>query len=236
MTRHKSSKTDVEKLAKEEERRKRFLLSHTYDLATDFPDEYAQIKTLRWIAANDSRPGILDDDLRFAIGEVVYFYRHRYKHPRYFDRIKKSIAEAQAAAEGLEKVKQGLLLLDVEHIKALVVTLNAFRSLSGNKLEEVGYSEVFKKLNEASIWLQVCGAALEMATGLTPQKPGRGRPFLPYQIPTLALMDVWEELTGQPAVVPKGTAPGKSSSSEEATQPSTQFIYLCLKMIDSKFQ
>jgi hypothetical protein len=234
MVRHKASKTDVHKLAQEEERRKRFLLSNTYDLATDFPDDYAQIKSLRWIAADGSQSGIPEDDLRFAISEVVYYHRHRYKHPRYFDHIKKSIAEAESAAKSLEKVKHGLLLLDVRHIEALVVALDALCALSGDKVEEVGYLEIVKKVDEAATWLEVCAAALKMATGLTPEKPGRGRPSLPYRMPTLELMNVWKDLTGKAVVVPKGTARDKTGTSEEATQPSTQFIYLCLKMIDPR--
>jgi hypothetical protein len=43
-------------------------------------------------------------------------------------------------------------------------------------------------------------------------------------------MDLWERLTGAEIVTPKGVAIGKNKP--EATQPSTEFVRLGLKMID----
>ncbi len=49
------------------------------------------------------------------------------------------------------------------------------------------------------------------------------------------LIDAWEDLTGENAVTPKGTAPGKDRE-QQASQPSTEFIRLCLKMINPKIK
>ena len=46
-------------------------------------------------------------------------------------------------------------------------------------------------------------------------------------------MEIWERYTKSPVVAPKGGAKGKKGA-KEASQPSTEFVRLCLKMIDPK--
>jgi hypothetical protein len=167
-----------------------------------------------------------------AIGEVVYLHHGRYKNGKYLTRIKNCIAEAQAAGESANKVLQNMLFLDLGHIESLMfIVCEVFGAELGPTFQGINYIDFLKKIQNTILLLYICNSALTLATGLTPDKPKRGRPRLPYQHSTVELMSVWESLTGHPVVVPKGVVEGPKQQ-PQSPQPSTEFIRLCLKMID----
>ncbi len=90
---------------------------------------------------------------------------------------------------------------------------------------------VHRDLENAQLTLSFFRLALQFATYFEAKPEGRSRPPLPYFVPTVQFMDMWERHTQTKVVAPKGVATGKRNS-EEATQPSTEFVRLGLKMID----
>jgi hypothetical protein len=92
---------------------------------------------------------------------------------------------------------------------------------------------VHRDLENAQLTLSFFRLALHFATHFEAKPEGRSLKWtpLPYFVPTVQFMDMWERYTHTKIVAPKGVAAGKRKS-EEATQPSTEFVRLGLKTID----
>jgi hypothetical protein len=99
-------------------------------------------------------------------------------------------------------------------------------------MAETSVASLFSKVKETSILMSVIQAFLKFITAET-SKSDRGRPSLPYIIPTVQLMILWSDLTGRSVVTPKRKTRGAKKSGE-SEQPSTEFVRLCLSMIDPK--
>jgi hypothetical protein len=217
-----------------EAERRRFLLEHAYHFK-EFQGILGQIKKLPGIE------GVVSDgDLRWGLGQIVETHRRRYEG-NYFEKVRQCVDEAKALSDRLRSMLEMLAGLDATHMQEWMQWLALFSSQRFTPttrkrlgLDKIELMKVLEQIAILSSVMKLHWMSLMLATGvgLDEPQPRRGRPALPYTAPTGELAALWEELTNKPAVSPKGTAQGKDGT-EEASQPSTQFIYLALKMIHS---
>jgi hypothetical protein len=194
----------------------------------DFPDEYGSLCELLERKFGSTRLAD-DEDFRCELGDIVYSYGRN--HPR--EEYRKS---AHQLADDIKDL-----------IDKLSATLHAMSKLDGvynqrivdfmvlNPLfDEPNYNlgHVLRDLENARLTLSFLRLALHFAMHFEAKPTGRSRPPLPHYVPTVRFMDLWERYTQTKVVAPKGAATGKRKS-QEATQPSTEFVRLGLKMIDT---
>lgn len=203
-----------------------------FPIAKDFPEEWKEILDLPYIKPSPLREeGVPTEALTIRLGEVVYRYRRRLASENYYEEINASLELMRTASESIGAIVDRLAKLDFEHMEALAFVA-AEISASGDK---PGHSEhMFSRLNRARRDLEIYGAALTLVTAQNPAMKKLGRKLLPYSLPTAELIDVWQDLTGHKMSSPKSRRPdgGTKAGPAHATQPSTQFIYLALKMIN----
>jgi hypothetical protein len=193
----------------------------------DFPDEYGSLRALLERTFGSTR--LADDrDFRCELGDIVYSYGQDHSREKYRksadqleDDIKDLIDKLSAALHALTK-------LDGVYKQRIVDFMTQIPLF-----DEPNYNlgHVHRDLDNAQLTLSFFRLALHFARHFEARPEGRSRPPLPYFVPTVQFMDMWERYTHTKIVAPKGVAAGKRKS-EEATQPSTEFVRLGLKMID----
>jgi hypothetical protein len=159
------------------------------------------------------------DAVAFRLGEIVYRYREREFDSEYVDRIRAGVA----AADKSDTLIKALKGLDAGHVGTLMFVARKFRPTRGDN-----FFDLIDEAAESLSKLRRISQILSFATG-EPIK-AEGRPCIPYVLATCELASLWEELTLSAVVYPKVIAKGLRGE-DEAVQPSTQFIYLALKMI-----
>jgi hypothetical protein len=207
------------------ERRRAFLLEHDYLFHKDFPEQYRRIKGLPFIKPDKDGGGVSDDDLRFEMGEIVYFNQRRYSDG-YLKNIEECIGCANAAARLLDYALADLCKLDGHHLNLLLRIMAKVLPNRG----EISPESLQAEVKQASNLMDLICNFLRILSGET-LRTGLGQPLVPYVLPTYELMMLWTRLTGRAPVTPKGRRMG-ANKEYESGQPSTEFVRLCLTMID----
>jgi hypothetical protein len=204
--------------------------TYTDQLSVEFPSEFNRICALIRDAITDDAPPAMDDPkaIQLNLSEIVY--RHRNRHSRtvgYFDRIRRGIQSAEAAADHIDKIVDLLINMDSAQRDVFMFTVN---KLSLGRYGDM-LGDFARHVLEAQLTVHLFSRALQISTMEPFELRPKGRPRVPYVPAAFDLARLWELLTGQKAVYPKGSAKGKGGL-YEAVQPSTEFIRLALKMID----
>lgn len=195
----------------------------------DFPEDFRALRAV--IAKTLSTDELADDsDFRYDLGDIVYSYKSTESRKAYRQAAKNlmnSLEGIQTHLTAIEKSMSDLDSVYTRRIAEFMTAIPAFPEPNYN----IGH--VSRDVEKAAQVLRFYQLALGYATYFEPIPKGRSRPPLHYFVPTLQFMEIWERYTGSDVVIPKGEAKGKRAASE-ATQPSTEFVRLCLKMIDPK--
>jgi hypothetical protein len=180
---------------------------------------------------------VSDDDLKFTIGGVIYSGKRLYRDKPYKKSLIDVIRDAYAAESLIGESYDQMQLIDDDYLEGCLdhveFSLSGedtknFRAIPSSDEGRVPMLMRFTKLA-----MQGLSRILSDITGNPEKGKARSRPPIPYVTETERLMDVWHDLTGEDALFPKGRAPG-AKGKWVSTQPSTEFVRLCLKMIDPK--
>jgi hypothetical protein len=204
-----------------------------YPLAKDFPDEWKEIRTLPHIKPSPSGDdGVEEDFLTIRLGEVVYNYRNRLAGGLYEEDIEECLRQMDVASGAIGVIADKLAKLDTEHRETLIWVVSQY--IRDHHLAD--FEQLLSKLSQIKLNIDWYNGALTVTTGVKLWKENLGRKFSQYVLATVQLIDVWQDLTGRKVSSPKAERPDKKKKKGPAatTQASTQFIYLALKMIDSK--
>jgi hypothetical protein len=202
------------------------VLKHEYLFDRDFPEEYKKAKGLIHKFNNE----ISDDDFRFRLGEIVYLHRKRHA-PDYKTRVDKAIDNAELASDLIEGIWEDILKSD--HVYRDIV-LTFAKCLASKTIGRASELLTGQKGEELEL-LQIAGGIVRLfQTALTLGKnnirgdPSLTRPKTPYTFEASKLLDLWLFYTKEEAVYPK-----RVTNEEISKQPSTEFVRLGIKMIDS---
>jgi hypothetical protein len=225
-------------ILKTEDRRRRELeleYANSHELSVESPSKFSRICGLIRAAMTDDAPPSMDDPktVQLNISEIVNRHRNRHaRDPDYFERIRRAIHSAEAAAEHIDKMVNALLNIDDAQRDAFMFVANTLSlgRFEGDTLEDLAHDVL-----EAQLTMHLFGRALRLSTLEPLEQRRKGRPRVRYVLAAYELIEMWEALTGQKAVYPKGSAKGKAGKCE-AVQPSTEFIRLALKMIDPEIK
>jgi hypothetical protein len=201
-----------------------------FSFEADFPDEYDSLRALLTERLGLSQLAA-DPDFRGELGEIVYSHRREYptqKNRRLAEQLGDDIMETiKEVSASLDAIRN----LDGFYNKRIVEFMKAASPLYAEQNYNIGH--VLRDLENAIDALGRYRLALTYAFYFEAKPQGRSRPPLPYYVQTVQLMDMWKRYARSKVVAPKGTGSGRRKS-EEATQPSTEFVRLGLKMIDQK--
>ena len=205
-----------------------FFLSGAFDLDRDFPEEYP---ALRAIVSKVAPSAIAEeyDQLRYELADFVYGYRRDQPRSEYRKQATELEDKVKELIDNVASVLRMIENLD-SHYNRRMVTFMTKSPLDDDVDYNLGH--VRRDLERAQEVASYFRIAIHTATHFEARPSGRSRPPLPQFVPAVQLMDLWERLTGAEIVTPKGVAAGKNKP--EATQPSTEFVRLGLKMIDPK--
>jgi hypothetical protein len=204
-----------------------------------YPKEFEAICKLHSIR---KRQDMLDH-LKLGLEEIVIKYRRRYSDAHYFTRIEECARFANAAATNLENVADRVVKLDGTHIETL---WRAAHEIDSNGFSKADFMALLDQVKSMSQTLNLLAVALTVATGVAAgDKRDRGRPANPYSEVARELIELWEFITAEqrpppynPDVLwikPVPTAKKqvkKRESDTHASQESTEFCRLVLRMID----
>jgi hypothetical protein len=161
-------------------------------------------------------------------------YYRRHKTAGYVDNIKRLMNAVESAELSMREVASGILMLDHVHLALLsevmggLVSADVMREITHIVGSAASRLRVFAE--HGNYLMEALYPALMLATGVKPKfRRGRGQPESKYVDVTFRLLQLWRLQTGKPPVTPKGRV---ARDTEESVQPSTEFVRLCLKMID----
>lgn len=203
-----------------------FFRSGAFDLGRDFPEEYPAIRAIflkvaPWAIVEGN------DQLRDELADFVYGYSRNRPRSEYRKQATELEDKVKELIDNLESVLQKIQNLDAHYNRRIVEFMT-----KSQLADDVNYNlgHVLKDLEKAQTVASYFRIAIQMAGYFEVKPRGRSRPPLLQFVPAVRMMDLWERLTGTAIVTPKGVAAGKNI--REATQPSTEFVRLALKMID----
>jgi hypothetical protein len=222
----------LDTLRAEDERRGDQESNYTFSdqLSVEFPSEFNRICKLIQDAMTNEAPPAMDDLKTIQLNLSLIVYRHRNRHSRnsrYLDRIHRGIQSAEAAADHLDKIVDLLINLDAAQRDVFMYTVN---KLSLGRYADT-IEDFVRHVLEAQLTMRLFSRTLHISTSEPFEPRRKGRPRVQYVSAAFDLIRLWESLTCQRAVYPKGSAEGEGGE-YEAVQPSTEFIRLALKMID----
>jgi hypothetical protein len=204
-----------------------------------YPKEFEAICKLRSLR---ERQDMLDH-LKLELEQIVIQYRRRYSDAHYFTRIEECVRFTNSAAANLANVVDRLGKLDGTHIETL---WRAAHEIDSNGFSKADFMALLDQVKSMSQTLNLLAVALTVATGVAAgDKRDRGRPANPYSEVARELIELWEFITAEqrpppynPDVLwikPVPTAKKqvkKGESDTHASQESTEFCRLVLRMID----
>jgi hypothetical protein len=186
------------------------------------------------------------------LGNIVRRHRNRFSKPDHFAHVEQIITSANAAAAGIQKfVEDFNQLADPNQMKLILKVANIIEpAMFPEQSVDMPMSPVFIMWLAAMIrTMDVIKQAIPVATGLSGKKE-KGRPPSRYVQAALELIMLWESILFDAAPEPKppylakivGLVPtakkkiawGKEGP--EATQVSTEFCRLALRMINPKIK
>ncbi len=204
-----------------------------YELDIECPSEFLGIRAL----LNKASPNFVSDNhLKASIGRLVYSARRLHKDGEYRKVLVDVIQTSHNAQTALGKIYEQMRLIDEDYLEGsldqVVFSLapddkKLFYSVSLDGEDD----RVQTLIRLTRLFLQGLSSGLSDLTGSPEKKRERRRPPIPYVMEALGFMNEWESLTGKDVVTPKGRARG-TGGEMVGIQPSTEFIRLCLKMID----
>ena len=210
---------------------RQWLVEKVFTFGADFPDEFQKIQQLLKKHLPIEPP---DEILRYELGKIVYLFKKRYRDPEYQKNIVNLVEQTNIAADALAEFFGGFRRLDAYHLEAFfdVVSGVAPPDIPSEYalFPEIKRPEILIEMEKLSLRVQWVAFAMRGITAPEAKPAGRSRPTLPYLMPTLRLMELWEMFSGSSVVSPKNF--GKKYT--EAIQPSTEFVRLALTMIDPK--
>jgi hypothetical protein len=206
------------------------------DIPSQYPKQFQAICNLR---ALSERKDMLDH-LKLRLDEIVTVHRRRYSTPEYFTNIKECIELAKTANNTLLEVFAHLLVLDGDHIMDLWKAAHDIGSTSFSTRE---HRDLVHQLLSTAKSVDLLARALVLATGVSPNKPGRGAPNIPYIPIARELIELWEFVTSKPwrgkdLWLAQSFPVAKKGSEEdvEAIQEPAEFCRLVFEMIDPKIK
>jgi hypothetical protein len=200
------------------------LVSTVFKFDDDFPDEFRKIKRL---LAKVSVP-VEDAVLRYELGRIVYRLQKRYRDPQYGINISKLEKQTATAALALGEARKSFELLDLVHLKLFESVLSTVPHGIFSRAKAVA---ILDDIDRMAMKMEFITVAISFIATFEKKPDRRSRPTLPYRMTTWHVVNLWETLTGQPVVTPRGISKGHGENAE-AIQPSTEFVRLALKMID----
>jgi hypothetical protein len=223
-------------------------------IPSTYPKEFKAICNLRSLR---KKQDTLDQDtldhLKLALEEIVSRYRRRFSDEGYFTRIGECIRFATTAADNIQEVSDLLAKLDVTHVENIWCAVDEIENhtlvsakASGKKqapkprkgFAEWTYVEFMKQLSSMIYSMKLLAAALPIATGVSGNTPGRGRPSNPYCEIAREVIELWEFITAENkigeikrfAIAKKQVKQGEPDV--VASQDSTEFCRLVFHMIN----
>jgi hypothetical protein len=169
----------------------------------------------------------------FELDQIVGSYKKRYDDPEYLGRLKKCQEELAKASSLLEESVQNLSKLDANHT---LVWGEILFNLRAADLSELLPSDELDLVGAIRMLSKSANLALRISTGLlilwrAEASQGRGRPSVPYLLPTMELIEFWEQWSNHRASFAK-RAPRGHPGAGELTDHFPEFVRLALKLID----
>ena len=203
-------------------------------IPSQYPKQFQAICNLRALSERED----MLDHLKLRLADIVTVHRRRYSTPEYFTNIKECIELAKTAHNTLLKVSALLLVLDGDHIMDLWKVAHDIDSTSFSTRE---YADLVNQLLSTAKSVDLLARALVGATGVSPNKPGRGAPKVPI---ARELIELWEFVTSKPwrgkqdLWLAQSFPVAKKGSEEdvEAIQEPAEFCRLVFDMIDPKIK
>jgi hypothetical protein len=205
-------------------------------ISSQYPKQFQAICNLRALSERDD----MLDHLKLRLAEIVTVHCRRYCTPKYFTNIRECIELSQTANNNLLKVSAHLLILDGDHIMDLWKAAHDIDSTSFSTRE---YGGLVEQLLSTAKSVDLLARAIVLATGVSPNKPGRGAPTSPYTPIARELIELWEFVTSKPwrgkdLWLAQSFPVAKKGSEEdvEAIQEPAEFCRLVFEMIDPKIK
>jgi hypothetical protein len=196
-------------------------------LYKDYPDLFNKAKALliKWGAQ------VSDDELALELGRIIYPAKPLQMNDKYQRLLREFSDDASTASAAIFRVQSRLNKIDTYHLSECFAFMSMFSDVAREDWGGMIVPEkLYRSINDAGELLDQMGRWIDFVTDYPGKKKGRGQPPIPYWRETLALLKMWEELTGRPVLTAKGKLVAQGGRTE-GVQPSTEFIRLCLKMI-----
>jgi hypothetical protein len=207
-----------------------------YAILNDLSGELAEISSLppvaQWIAIHGQK------EFETKLCSIVRAYRVRTSG----DLTQKELA-VDAPVEYSELIREcsNVAFDAAENLRTLIGLWSRLKEKHVHDILEVaspGAKKAFRSrdavkslLTRTRVVAEALSVAIPFATGEKPTPPGRGRRGKEYLLPTLELAALWHEISnGSELTTPR--SPGKGPKPRLASQQSTVFVTLGLKMIN----
>jgi hypothetical protein len=195
-------------------------------------------------------PNWTKDDVAFNVSQIVTLQRGRYDKASfqqrlaplnyslleptlsYFESIKQGIIAAEKVSGSCKALLASLIALDGEHIDGFMTALHKALEQSKISVFRGDYMEILQTISGLITGVEACKIALILSTSQTVEKKTRGRPSSRYVSVGMDAARLWEDMTNRSVVTPKGHL--NFDGKMEASQASTQFIHLVLKMVETR--
>jgi hypothetical protein len=209
------------------------LYAALFGIDTASPVEYRKLKEL--LSKHQTRI-ITDEEIKADIGKIIYTAKSLHKDKTYRDNLVQCIDSSTAVANLIGQLYSNMRGLDPDYLEAcLDMALDTFSPYERKMFRLFHTTNNNDRLVIMMYFTQYVlkgiGLGLSCLTQRPEKKRGRGQPPVPYVLETWKLILLWHSWTGKSALTPKKLAK-LSYGEDQGHQPSTEFVRLCLKMID----